>query len=135
MSRAKVALDALVELGGGEQAGAAEVLAELFALEPELLREALTRVDWSIEMRAATRIAGPWHRGSQASRREDVLRGNQAAEILQVGRMGRMWRVTIYNYPAAPEMVGDLGSREEAEAAADAALTDSESYRVWHLLS
>lgn len=135
VSRAQVALDALLELGGGEQTGAAAVLAELFRARPEVLTEALAL---AVEQEVAegrpggvgaveqgTQIAAAWRpsRYGVGFVRFDLLRDQVLGEVRQV-RAG--WRAYVhYDHCDHADEAVDRGvhpTLEEAQSVVDAAL-------------
>lgn len=132
-------MDALVELGGGERAGAAEVLSELLALEPELLRDALALV-WpalgedGVRVLLATLIATPWGGSPSSRRRLDLLRGERVAEVRRYWRPSgeSAWQILVWGDGVERDL-GTAQTPEEGERRADEALTE-EGERRWHLL-
>lgn len=139
MSRGQVLRDQLLELAGGDPAQAAEVLGELFANDPELLRDALSRAwpahgDAGGRVLLATLIATQWSGPPSVRTRLDLLRGEIVAELkryrLPTGEQA--WQVRVWG-DGVEQDLGNALTLEEGERRADEALTE-EGERRWHLL-
>ena len=120
MSAGRVLLDQLLQLGGGERAGAAQVLAEAMRADPALLSAALALCAGDPLVVIATRIAGPWgppdH--SDICARHDSFRQRRVG---WVERHGGQYRARLFQGEAMV-YVGTYGSLEEARAAVDEVL-------------
>lgn len=127
-------LDAIHQLGDGSRAGAAAVLAEALALDPELLRDALALASASVGVRQATRIATGWTDGGPLLWRYDALRRDPVAQAsMRTDYTGaQVWDVRIW-VDGQRRDLGTCPTAQDAQATADAALTE-EGERRWHLL-
>lgn len=112
-ARARVALDALTELGNGSRAGAAEVLGELFVLDPALLRESLAASLRDELQREDLLLHGPWvENAPHEFLLFDTLRGYQIARVwYDPEPTARRWFAQVEDPPGAVvyEAAGDSG--------------------------
>lgn len=135
MSRARVLLDAALQLGDGSRSGAAEVLAEAFVADPALLRAALALASSNVGVRQATRIATAWTDFGEGLWRYDALRRDPVARVYpRTDYTGaQVWDVGIW-VDGQHRPLGTCPTVQVAQATADTALTDEEALRRWHLL-
>lgn len=135
VSRSRVALDALLQLGEGSRSGAAEVLSELFHEHPVLLGEVLARSGQPPpeRLREATRIAGPWspEPGTEGIYlRYDLLRDAWVGSVHAYGGLTeRLWSARIRIEGNACS-IRTCATQQEAQEVVDAAL----QARSWRLL-
>lgn len=129
MSRAQVLLDAALQLGEGERAGAAAVLAELLEEEPTVGQMALAIVGRKL-LRPVFRIAMPWQGGGDRFYRFHLLRAEYVAEVWRP-RHADTWLVRIHLQGDGEHDVGEAETLEEGQRMADEALRSAEA---WHLL-
>jgi hypothetical protein len=132
VSRAQVVCDTLLELGDGERAGAARVLAELLVLEPGLLAEALALAcegPHRERVLSGTRLASAWAEGLQRHTwiRWDLLRSLRPVGWVVRARLEGGAEV----YEAMVEAglaraVGQYDTLAEAQAAVDGRLREGE---------
>lgn len=140
MSRASVLRDQAIALGESDRAGAVAVLAELWALDPELMGEAMGRALLDELSIKHTLIAGPWRKlegEPETWQRTDLCR-RVLVGFVSAGRSitsGR-WMYAASWYPEASRhySLGDFTSVENARAAVDRALTNSATHLPWRLL-
>jgi hypothetical protein len=128
VSEALVVRDTLLQLGEGERAGAARVLAELLALDPPLLCEALALACDGPHREAVvsgTRLASAWAEGLQ---RQTWIRWDLLRSLRPVGWVSRTEREggrEIYEALVEAGVSRALGQHEtleEAQEAVDARL-------------
>lgn len=135
MIRAAVLRDEVLALGDGDRAGAAAVLAELWALDPELLRDALALAASSAGVRQATRIATAWEGTPPLLWRHDALRRVPVARVRERTDYtgAQVWDVGVW-VDGEHRSLGTCPTAQDAQATADAALADEDALRRWHLL-
>lgn len=127
MSRARVALDALLELGGGDRKGQAAVLAEILMHDPELLQLAAIGPVGDL-VRSTTRVARPWLDFADSSVRFDLFREHWVGRVEPYTQDNGepAWR-TWCRRGGEPLFLSRCVSLEEAKGVVDRALRGSVS--------